>query len=605
MDGAWDPGTPDIQPGDWVFAQVDNGQTAKVRIGDIAGEIEPGADAIAGTIMASWFTEPVTVECLDWGSGSGPFNKDAGSFLTNGEDPYLCSWDPDKEWDLQPWQDVGVGYFGPDGHWVANAFFAQDGRIVASQAGDWFWAAGFVPGAVTISIYESDEPDAPLMWSGSRDTDEGGFVIVGSGDHGVDLLPGHYLVVSDGHTKKSLVLEIITMDVFDLDGDIMAGTAPKGREVLAVAGMAEPETQASLSVIADPESGAWMADFTTLLKPFDITEDMRPWSFAQIFDVDGDANEANPPPPPPTPTIFAWLEWDAVDGHNWLPGSTVTLTVGVLEQTKTLAPGETSVHFDIGSVHDLVVGDVVTMSAGNILKTITIPHIEITDFNLNAHTVAGLYDPEFGLRVQVGELSLTGLATEATSWVATFEDLGPLMWGDAIQTDDDGDEVSATIRTPGPQMYALPDEDRVYAAEWTPGETLHMIIDRPGAEPPVGMDVVVPDTGGPYGAEVLFDLNFDLLAGDVIYLSDGRYGKDLAVSSLKVTSFDLEAKTISGEGDAGAKFLVRIGGTDVPDKVGSDGTWSVHHEGLEAGVWGEAIQPDGDGDETRDGFQAP
>src|SRR3990172_7677452 len=32
LDGAWDPATPDIQAGDWVFAQVDNCHTAKLHL---------------------------------------------------------------------------------------------------------------------------------------------------------------------------------------------------------------------------------------------------------------------------------------------------------------------------------------------------------------------------------------------------------------------------------------------------------------------------------------------------------------------------------------------------------------------------------------------
>jgi hypothetical protein len=49
----------------------------------------------------------------------------------DGASPYSCNWDPETEWDVQPWQDIGVGYFTPDRHWVANAFR------------DELWAAAF------------------------------------------------------------------------------------------------------------------------------------------------------------------------------------------------------------------------------------------------------------------------------------------------------------------------------------------------------------------------------------------------------------------------------------------------------------------------------
>jgi hypothetical protein len=121
----WDPAPPNIQPYDWVYAWVDNGASAQVQIGDIQGEVFITEDRITGTIEAPWITDPVPVECLDWGSGGGPFNKDAGTIYTNGADLYNCNWDPDSEWDLQAWQDVGVGYSTPDGHWVANVFQAE------------------------------------------------------------------------------------------------------------------------------------------------------------------------------------------------------------------------------------------------------------------------------------------------------------------------------------------------------------------------------------------------------------------------------------------------------------------------------------------------
>lgn len=289
----WYPAQPDIQPFDWVYAQVDNGQTARVQIGAINGMIDLAADSTTGTINAAWFSEDVEVECHSWGA---PLPEEILKYdmtLPNGEDTYICSWL--GEWDIQPGQEVGVGYLGPDGHWVANAFTAPHPRIVASEAGDWYWVTEFYPGPLNLFIYESSEEGAALLWSGQQEAiDLWGITIVGIDVHGQDLLPGNYLVVSDEVNEKGLVLEKITMEVFDTENEIMAGAAPPGREVWAMAG--PQDWQQPLRVQADPESGAWLADFKTLPEPFDITEEMRPWSFAHIYDDDGDANEANPAP---------------------------------------------------------------------------------------------------------------------------------------------------------------------------------------------------------------------------------------------------------------------------------------------------------------------
>lgn len=289
----WKPAPPDIQPYDRVFAWVDNGVRAQVQLGEINGRIDLAADSIQGTIAAPWFEDEVLVECHPWGSPD-PVELKLDTVLPDGTDPYSCSWA--GEWDIQPYQDVGASYYGPDGHWVANAFFARNPYIVVSIAGDWFWTAEFNPGLLNLSIYDSDAGDAALLWQGSREANESGFIHVFFEDHGLDLVPGYVVVVSDGATEKRVLLEMITMEVFDPENEIMAGTAPPGREVVVVAGMAEAETQGVLFVIADPQTGAWFADFTSI--GFDITEEMRGPSFAQIHDEDGDANEAGTPPAP-------------------------------------------------------------------------------------------------------------------------------------------------------------------------------------------------------------------------------------------------------------------------------------------------------------------
>ena len=139
----WSPTPPDLQPYDWVFAQVDNGVSVQVQLGDIQGAVDIWGDSVTGTIEAAGIEGPVPVECLDWGSGGGPFNKDGGTVEPNGGDPYNCSWDPETEWDLQAFQDVGVGYVTPDGHWVANAFHAEHWVMAFTyDLAPGFWSEG-------------------------------------------------------------------------------------------------------------------------------------------------------------------------------------------------------------------------------------------------------------------------------------------------------------------------------------------------------------------------------------------------------------------------------------------------------------------------------
>lgn len=317
----WDPSPPDIQPFDWVYGWVDNGANAQVQIGDISGMINLADDDTGGTIYAPWFSDEVEVECHSWGA---PFPEEILQYdmaMPDGADTYSCSFA--GEWNILPGQVVGVGYIGLDGNWVANTFSAFTPQIVASESGDWFWTSGFISGPLNLFIYESADEGAALLWQDVREADDGGFVIVGYEDHGQDLVPGNVLVVSDEMNQKELELASITVEVFDVDNEIMSGTAPPGSEVWAAAG--PMEWQERIFVEAAPVSGAWLADFNTI--GFDITEEMRPWSYAHIYDGDGDANEGSTPPPPLDLRVnysHDWVESFYEAGHEVL----ITVTDG-------------------------------------------------------------------------------------------------------------------------------------------------------------------------------------------------------------------------------------------------------------------------------------
>jgi len=172
--------------------------------------------------------------------------------------------------------------------------------IIASAEGEWLWTSDFTPWDVlTISVYESDQAGAALRWTGTKTADQWGFVHVLPTDTGyLDFMLGNYVTVCDSFVEKGLVLESITWDVFDADNDFAAGTAPAGREVIVVvADSPNPEDQDYLWVDADPD-GNWEADFGEEGVDFGDSPAWRGYSFAQVLDADGDANEAGPPPGP-------------------------------------------------------------------------------------------------------------------------------------------------------------------------------------------------------------------------------------------------------------------------------------------------------------------
>ena len=120
-----------------------------------------------------------------------------------------------------------------NGNSTAVDWCISNPRIVASESGDWFWTTEFKPGDLDISIYDSPDEGANLLWSGQQVADESGFAFVGFDIHGQDLIPGNYLVISDGDSQKSLFLQPISITIFDPQYEIMAGFAHPGSDVWA------------------------------------------------------------------------------------------------------------------------------------------------------------------------------------------------------------------------------------------------------------------------------------------------------------------------------------------------------------------------------------
>jgi Tol biopolymer transport system component/regulation of enolase protein 1 (concanavalin A-like superfamily) len=323
-----------VSPWDWISTYVEfnfdgvydlkRGDEVTLTSGEISRylivpdlwvtTVDPETNIVAGTLGGA---EPGTQVHVFIGG-------DAQLYVTtDSEGAWVADFD-DVGFDLQPGMsgaaEVWFDEFGDST--IFNWSAPPPPRIVASEAGNWFWTADFNPGTLYLSIYESADEGAPLLWSGQRVADQSGFVIVD--DHGLDLVPGNYVVVSDGVNEKGVVLETITMEVFDTENEIMAGTAPLGREVWAAAG--PQDWQERIMVQADPVNGVWRADFKSI--GFDITEDMRPWSYAHIYDEDGDANEAGTPPPLPstwrddfdTGALLPGWYWQNGDSGEWSLG---------------------------------------------------------------------------------------------------------------------------------------------------------------------------------------------------------------------------------------------------------------------------------------------
>jgi hypothetical protein len=296
----WVPAPPDIQSNDWVYAWVDNGASAQVQIGEISGMIDLTADSIEGTINATWFSDEVEVECHSWGAPLPEEILKYDMVLPDGEDTYSCSWA--GEWDIQPGQDVGVGYFGPDGHWVANAFFIPMPTFVAYMpvtivGYDW-------PIGDTINIYINDDEYTAQATVGNADWDPT-VVLFELWRDEFTMEAGDHIVMTDeaaGITKDVWVTNLAVTD-FDLSAKTVSGIYDPAYSLwvwLYGEDGQEPATA----------NGTWVATFTELPP--------GAWGGATQWDIDGDGTSIDFQVPRVVMAGNFYIEWSQTNPEEVL-----------------------------------------------------------------------------------------------------------------------------------------------------------------------------------------------------------------------------------------------------------------------------------------------
>ncbi len=126
----WVPQRPDMTPGDWVFATMNNGYTSTARIGTIDGALDIDLDVVTATYNVSWFTQPLNANCsVENGPGEGFTVDPAGG-------SHVCNFGS-MGWNLLPHQNVWLWYTEPDGDQVGNVVYEPAPHLRVEK-----WAEG-------------------------------------------------------------------------------------------------------------------------------------------------------------------------------------------------------------------------------------------------------------------------------------------------------------------------------------------------------------------------------------------------------------------------------------------------------------------------------
>jgi len=425
---------------------------------------------------------------------------------------------------------------------------------------DWIQVDRFTPNSsATIEIY--DAGGSPLLtkivltdWNG-----RGWF----NRQEGINLQPGTFIRASDDTSGlvKELTLENISVDVFDIENDLVQGTAPEDAWLFVNVHDHSINQGYGMDVQAD-SSGNWTADFGTI--SVDLYEGLNPQ--AMLFDIDGDATSAELPQPP---SIQGNLTYHFIQVDHFTPNSSATIEIydvgGSPLITKSVpTDGYGRVCWFEGHEHGFYLqpGTFIRVSddTSGLVKELTLENITLNVFNMDLDVVKGTAPVNALLNVNVYDESndqyheMDVQADSSGNWIANFGtisvDLHEGFYPKAMLFDDDYDSTSVDQTEP-PWVAAVIDNDDVVALSWPMGAELTMWLDNDNdLDNGFIYSETMTTTPAPWGPmpTAIFDLSglYDLQPGQVVTVSGADVTKSLLVTHVEITSVDMEADSISG-----------------------------------------------------------
>lgn len=335
-----------------------------------------------------------------------------------------------------------------------------------------YWPQGALLELEIDNPETSKTPDytASQVFAGS-DGWENGFELEGI----FDIEPGYLVTLSDGNTTKQHTVTSLAVTNIDIDADTVSGTGYPGSEIhVGTISDDDGSNEASRNIYVD-SSGNWLANFAAPVDPSQGisgigTYDIRLGTGSGAYEIDEDADATSVSWHVPNHTFSVRANYDQVNGSEWILGSTImieiddpstetnpdyadTATVGLADWD----PNQT--YFGINTDgYDLKLGDIVTVTDGDITKQLTVSNFMITDVDIDTDQVYGIADP--GQRVNIWTcwqsdpcVNRDETADQDGNWTTNFAvpgeqdweqktaDLQTGSWIDSSVNDYDGDSI--------------------------------------------------------------------------------------------------------------------------------------------------------------------
>ncbi|MBI5943075.1 MAG: BMP family ABC transporter substrate-binding protein [Chloroflexi bacterium] len=495
--------------------------------------------------------------------------------------------------------------------------------FTASLDGDWINGNNWTPNNnVSIRIYEA-EGGASIGDTFTWGTDNYGNFNANLGNEGIDIQPGSYITVTDNYSGvvKTLSLPNLTIDYLDPVNDVAGGSAPADTRLSVDFNNQQENIQFDLFSESD---GTWEADFAA--HDFDL----QPGSSGNVrtSDADGDVIQVNGYIF--NPIINVRANDDRVEGWQWAAGATVTIEVSRAGESITRsavvsphAPWDSNSdpYFEYNFTQDpdrfdIQPGDVVTITEGITIKTMTVSPLTFTNVGLDTDIVTGVANPNADVNIWVCNNSDCNYnrhtkADSLGNWEVDFGNPGTRpdeqttvdirggTWIDSSESDADGNSTMYGINVPNPTLTAFPENEAVEAWEWPDGTTVHLTIDDPATpqSPDLTREgVMAVTTWGDPRTYIRFDFaeEYNLEVGDIVTVTDGTTSRTHVVLNLSVTTANETTETITGQASPGSVVIVwphEFGEATTETTTEADGIWQVDFTGrfdLVAGAGGRS-----------------
>ncbi|MGD8815517.1 MAG: hypothetical protein PVI78_13680, partial [Anaerolineales bacterium] len=195
---------------------------------------------------------------------------------------------------------------------------------------------------------------------------------------------------------------------------------------------------------------------------------------------------------------------------------------------------ESWVRFELGGAYQILPGNYVVMTNGEVAKEHRVSDLAVTTINVDDDIVYGTADPNQALEVgancgPTGCISVFPTSDAGGQWIADFNGIEDIVDGSGglvlfrepgkPSENDGGDVTIIEWQADEPFLHAWVEENWVTGRDWPLGNLMDLTINRGGVEIYSASDTTYEPSWNPGITFVEFQLDIDLVAGDVVVLT--------------------------------------------------------------------------------------